>query len=86
MTHAIGLLVFFTIVWPVDALRQIVGHGTTELWFWIHAAQTVVFAVLAILAFLHLASNRPVKSAAIPSKQFVFMAGMRDSFFAGRQS
>lgn len=57
-THAIGLLVFFTLVWPADMFRQVVGHGTTELWFWIHAAQTLVFAVLAILAFIHLARSR----------------------------
>jgi membrane protease YdiL (CAAX protease family) len=58
VTHAIGLLVFFTLVWPADVFRQVVGYGTTELWFWIHAAQTLVFAVLAILAFIHLARSR----------------------------
>ena len=57
-THAIGLLVFFTLVWPGDVIRQVVGGGTTELWFWLHAAQTLLFAVLAILAFIHLASSR----------------------------
>jgi membrane protease YdiL (CAAX protease family) len=55
VTHAIGLLVFFTLVWPGDAVRQVVGSGTTERWFWIHAAQTLLFAVFAILAFIYLA-------------------------------
>lgn len=55
VTHGIGLLAFFTLVWPGDVIRQVVGGGTTELWFWLHAAQTLVFAVLAILAFVRLA-------------------------------
>jgi membrane protease YdiL (CAAX protease family) len=61
VTHSIGLLAFFTLVWPGDVIRQVVGGGTTELWFWLHGAQTLVFAVLAILAFIHLAriSRRP---------------------------
>jgi hypothetical protein len=58
VTHAIGLLVFFTLVWPADVIRQVVGIGTTEQWFWIHAAQTLIFAVLAILAFARLARSR----------------------------
>jgi membrane protease YdiL (CAAX protease family) len=61
VTHSIGLLAFFTLVWPGDVIRQVVGGGTTQLWFWLHGAQTLVFAVLAILAFIHLAriSRRP---------------------------
>jgi membrane protease YdiL (CAAX protease family) len=55
VTHGIGLLVFFTLVWPRDVIRQVVGGGTTELWFGLHGAQTLVFAVLATLAFIHLA-------------------------------
>ena len=58
VTHAIGLLVFFTLVWPADVIRQVVGIGTTEQWFWIHAAQTLIFAVLAMLAFARLARSR----------------------------
>jgi len=61
VTHGIGLLVFFTLVWPGDVIRQFVGGGATELWFWLHGAQTLVFAALAILAFIHLAriSRKP---------------------------
>jgi membrane protease YdiL (CAAX protease family) len=61
VTHGIGLLAFFTLVWPGDGIRQVVGSGTTQLWFWLHGAQTLVFAVLATLAFIHLAriSKRP---------------------------
>jgi len=61
VTHAIGLLVFFTLVWHGDALRSLVGSGDTNTWFWIHGAQTLAFAVLAILAFIQLAreTRRP---------------------------
>jgi membrane protease YdiL (CAAX protease family) len=61
VTHGIGLLVFFTLVWPGDVIRRVAGSGTTEQWFWLHSAQTLVFAVLATLAFIHLAriSKRP---------------------------
>jgi membrane protease YdiL (CAAX protease family) len=61
VTHGIGLLVFFTLVWPGDVPRQ-VGGGDTNLWFWIHSAPTLVFSILAILAFIHLAriSKQPL--------------------------
>jgi len=61
VTHAIGLLVFFTLVWPGDALRSLLGSGDANTWFWIHGAQTLAFAVLAILAFIQLAreTRRP---------------------------
>jgi len=55
VTHAIGLLVFFSLVWPGDMIRQIVGQGGADLWLWIHAAQAAIFAALAILAFARLA-------------------------------
>ncbi|MEO7000172.1 MAG: CPBP family intramembrane glutamic endopeptidase [Ktedonobacterales bacterium] len=55
VTHGIGLLVFFTLVWPGDVIRQVVWGGSTEQWFWLHGAQTLVFAVLATLAFIRLA-------------------------------
>ncbi len=57
VTHAVGLLVFFTLVWPGDALRSLVGSGNTNTWFWIHGAQVIVFAILAILAFIQLARS-----------------------------
>ncbi len=61
VTHAIGLLVFFTLVWPGDALRSLLGSGDANTWFWIHGAQTLAFMVLAILAFIQLAreTRRP---------------------------
>jgi|SRR5690348_3905481 len=64
VTHSIGLLVFFTLVWPGDVIRQLVGQGDTRQWFWIHSAQVLIFAVLATLAFVHLARHRALARSA----------------------
>jgi membrane protease YdiL (CAAX protease family) len=53
--HVIGLLTFFTFVWPYDATRRSDGADGVGPWFWIHTAQAGIFAVLAIVAFRHLA-------------------------------
>ena len=55
VVQSLGLLVFFTLVWPGDVLRHLVAAGDASLWFWLHVAQTVVFAALALLAFTRLA-------------------------------
>ncbi len=52
--HGLGLLTFFTLVWPGDALRQVVGGGTTTTWVWIHTAQVGIFGSLSLLAFVQL--------------------------------
>jgi membrane protease YdiL (CAAX protease family) len=53
--HVIGLLIFFTLVWPHDAARRLVWESGPDLWFWMHALQTIVFAALAVWAFRKLA-------------------------------
>ena len=53
--HTIGLLIFFGLVWPADRQRDSVWHTGPELWFWIHVSQSIVFAVLAVMAFVRLA-------------------------------
>lgn len=53
--HFVGLLVFFTLIWPRDAARRLVLQSGTDNWFWIHAAQAIVFTVLAVWAFRRLA-------------------------------
>jgi len=55
VVHTFGLLMFFGVVWPEDRHRQLLWQGGTDTWFWIHAAQAVVFAILAIMAFVNLA-------------------------------
>ncbi len=56
VAHIVGDLTFFIFVWPRDSSRRLVSQGGADVWFWIHAAQSVVFTALAILAFTHLAS------------------------------
>lgn len=52
--HMIGLLIFFTLVWPFDAARRLVWDGGADIWFWIHGAQTIVFTALTLWAFRRL--------------------------------
>jgi len=54
--HVVGLLVFFTLIWPQDAARKLVWEGGTASWFWIHMMQAIAFTVLAVWAFQRLAS------------------------------
>ncbi|HZC06272.1 MAG TPA: CPBP family intramembrane glutamic endopeptidase [Ktedonobacterales bacterium] len=64
IVHAAGLLVFFTLVWPGDILRQIFGQANADVWLWIHSAQVIVFAALAVVAFIRLARwSRPLRLA-----------------------
>jgi membrane protease YdiL (CAAX protease family) len=55
VVHILGLLMFFTLVWPNDPVRRMVRDGGADIWFYAHLAQVVVFGVLAILAFSRLA-------------------------------
>ncbi len=53
--HFVGLLIFFTLIWPRDAERRLVWEGGTDYWFWIHLGQAIVFAAAALGAFQRLA-------------------------------
>jgi membrane protease YdiL (CAAX protease family) len=55
LVHSIGLLIFFTLVWPYDIQRRLVWDTGANIGFWINVAQTMIFSTLAILAFLWLA-------------------------------
>jgi membrane protease YdiL (CAAX protease family) len=54
VVHAIGLFVFFTLVWPQDAHRELVWTRGADVGFWLALAQTVLFAGLGALAFARL--------------------------------
>jgi membrane protease YdiL (CAAX protease family) len=47
--HVVGLLIFFTLIWPQDAARG------PDKWIGMHAAQAITFTVLAVWAFQRLA-------------------------------
>jgi len=53
--HMVGDLIFFILVWPHDAARQLVRSSGTDNWFWIHVAQAIIFTGLAVWAFYRLA-------------------------------
>jgi hypothetical protein len=55
LVHAVGLVVFFSLIWPFDAGRRIIGSEGPDAWFWIHVVQTLVGMILSVLAFRRLA-------------------------------
>ena len=66
VVHIIGDLTFFTLVWPHDPVRPLVGETGTDAWLWLRVAQTIVFTTLAVLAFVQLARvARPVRAAVL---------------------
>jgi membrane protease YdiL (CAAX protease family) len=54
-SHVIGLLLFFSVIWPHDAARRMAWNGGANLWFWLHIAQILLFAGLALWSFRRLA-------------------------------
>ena len=55
IVHSIGLLIFFTLVWPYDAQWRQTWATGANTGFWIAAVSTIIFTVLALLAFIQLA-------------------------------
>lgn len=62
--HIAGDLVFFLFVWPHDQARTLVAQSGTDLWFWLHVAQTIVFAAASVLAFRRIRRARAAGPAA----------------------
>ncbi len=58
LVHILSIVTFFTLVWPHDASRRLIGEGGADVWFWIHVAQTVFGGTLAVLVFGRLAKVR----------------------------
>lgn len=55
IVHSLGLLIFFTLVWPFDVQRRLVWQTGANIGFWLAVAQAIVFSLLAMLAFKQLA-------------------------------
>lgn len=55
IAHSIGLLIFFTLVWPYDAQRRLIWATGANVGFWLNVAQAIIFTALAMLAFRRLA-------------------------------
>jgi membrane protease YdiL (CAAX protease family) len=65
VVHFIGLLIFFTLVWPRDATRPLVGDAGPQPWFWVHVAQIITCGTLALLSFHQLTHvTRPRRAGA----------------------
>ncbi len=62
--HFLGLLLFFTLIWPKDATRSLSSDGGSSPWLWIHVAQFIICGFLAVVAFWRLALLQPVADAA----------------------
>jgi len=65
VVHGVGLFVFFAVVWPHDKERVLIWGRGADLWFWVHAGQAVVFAMLSAIAFVHLTRLAKSSRAAI---------------------
>lgn len=57
VVHVLGILVFFTLVWPNDPTRPLLSASGPDAGFWLSAASVVVFGGLAVLAFFKLAGT-----------------------------
>jgi membrane protease YdiL (CAAX protease family) len=55
LVHAVGLFTFFGVVWPRDKYRVPIWQSGADVWFWIHLAQAVLFAVLSLFALKRVA-------------------------------
>jgi membrane protease YdiL (CAAX protease family) len=53
--HALGLFVFLFLVWPNSTKRLVLESGP-DIWFWVNAAQMMIFAAAALWAFKRLAN------------------------------
>ena len=51
VVHAIGLFVFFSLIWPHDAERSLIWQHGPDAWFWLHVAQAFIFGAIAIVIF-----------------------------------
>jgi membrane protease YdiL (CAAX protease family) len=68
VVHIVGLLTFFTLVWPHDAARPLVRDVGAGAWFWVNLVQTIVCGAFAIMAFQQLARiTRGMRAGAVRS-------------------
>lgn len=68
VVHSVGLLIFFTLVWPYDAQRRLIWETGGNTGFWLIVVQAIVFSILAILAFGQLARiTKCVRNPLLPA-------------------
>jgi len=57
--HAVGLLAFFSLVWPTDRLRHPAPLGSQGLEFWIEVVVFGILLVAGLAALRSLAARTP---------------------------
>jgi membrane protease YdiL (CAAX protease family) len=57
LVHLVGLLAFFSVIWPTDRYRHPASLGQQGQAFWIDVLACVVLAALSLLVFRRLAST-----------------------------
>jgi membrane protease YdiL (CAAX protease family) len=76
VAHGLADLTFFTLVWPHDASRRLIGEGGADGWFYASVAILAVATPLALVAFRQLVratdpadrgGRPPVKSTLAPA-------------------
>jgi membrane protease YdiL (CAAX protease family) len=75
VTHSLGLLTFFALIWPRDPARRLVWDGGADPWFWLHSGQALLFAALALLAFRRLAGMTARRRAGPDDRGVPALAG-----------
>jgi membrane protease YdiL (CAAX protease family) len=55
LVHALGLFMFFGVIWPRDKDRVPIWQSGADIWFCIHLSQALLFAILSLLALKRLA-------------------------------
>ena len=75
VTHSLGLLTFFALIWPRDPARRLVWDGGADPWFWLHSGQALLFAALALLAFRRLAGMTARRRAGPDGRGVPALAG-----------
>jgi len=51
-------LTFFFLIWPYDASRPLLWRDGINMGFWLWVLESIIFAILAIYAYRHLAEIR----------------------------
>jgi membrane protease YdiL (CAAX protease family) len=64
--HAIGLLTFFSVIWPTDRYRHVESLGQQPSAFWIELTLCVLLAASSLLVFVRLASISRASRTALP--------------------
>lgn len=54
--HAVGLIVFFSVIWPTDKYRHVASLGQQPPTFWIELALCILLAAVSLVVFRQLAT------------------------------